>query len=137
MFYLAHAAILPRLTDVQTNPDEPLEFKTLNTMRPADANPLKDPDPAQIDAQDDAYPDIEPMVLERSAPEVFSIVHEAVDRLGWEIVVSEPPGETRRRPHRGDRAQPDHGLYRRRGDPDQGRRRAYPDRCRGRCRATA
>ena len=94
MFYLAHAAILPRLTDVQTNPDEPLEFKTLNTMRPADANPLKDPDPAQIDAQDDAYPDIEPMVLERSAPEVFSIVHEAVNRLGWEMVVSEPPGES-------------------------------------------
>ncbi len=82
------------LTDVQTSPDEPLEFKTLNTMRPADANPLKDPTPAQIDAQDDAYPDLEPMVLERSAPEVFSIVHEAVDRLGWDIVVSEPPGET-------------------------------------------
>ncbi len=94
MFYLAHAAILPPLTDVQTSPDEPLEFKTLNTMRPADANPLKDPDAAQIDAQEDAYPDIEPMVLERAAPEVFSLVHEAVDRLGWEIVVSEPPGET-------------------------------------------
>ena len=62
----------------------------LNTMRPADANPLKDPDAAQIDAQDDAYPDIEPMVLERSAPEVFSIVHEAVERLGWD--------------HRGERA---------------------------------
>ena len=94
MYYLAHAAIRPPLTDVQTSPDEPLEFKTLNTMRPADANPLKDPDAAQIDAQDDAYPDIEPMVLERSAPEVFSIVHEAVDHLGWNIVVSEPPGET-------------------------------------------
>jgi uncharacterized protein (DUF1499 family) len=94
MYYLAHVAIRPMLTDVQTSPDEPLEFKTLNTMRPADANPLKDPDPAQIDAQDDAYPDLEPMVLERSAPEVFSIVHEAVDRLGWDIVVSEPPGET-------------------------------------------
>jgi uncharacterized protein (DUF1499 family) len=94
MYYLAHVAKLPMLTDVETSPDEPLEFKTLNTMRPADANPLKDPDQAQIDAQDDAYPDLEPMVLERSAPEVFSIVHEAVDRLGWDIVVSEPPGET-------------------------------------------
>ena len=80
---------------MQTSPDEPLEFKTLNTMRPADANPHKGSRlRAQIDAQDDAYPDIEPMVLERSAPEVFSIVHEAVDRLGWDIVVSEPPGET-------------------------------------------
>ena len=33
-------------------------------------------------------------MLERSAPEVFSIVHEAVDRLGWDIVVNDPPGET-------------------------------------------
>jgi uncharacterized protein (DUF1499 family) len=94
MYYLAHVVKLPMLTDVQTSPDEPLEFKTLNSMRPADANPLKDPTPAQIDAQDHAYPDLEPMALERSAPEVFSIVHEAVDRLGWDIVVSDPPGET-------------------------------------------
>lgn len=93
-YYLAKAARLPMLTDVQTSPDEPLEFTTLNTMRPANAIPLKDPTPAQIDAQDDAYPDLEAVTLERSAPEVFSIVHEAVDRLGWDIVDNEPPGET-------------------------------------------
>jgi len=93
-YYLAKAARLPMLTDVQTSPDEPLEFTTLNTMRPANAIPLKDPTPAKIDAQDDAYPDLEAMTLERSAPEVFSIVHEAVERLGWDIVVNEPPGET-------------------------------------------
>lgn len=93
-YYLAKAARLPMLTDVQTSPDEPLEFTALNTMRPANAIPLKDPTPAQIDAQDDAYPDLDAMTLERSAPEVFSIVHEAVDRLGWDIVVNEPPGET-------------------------------------------
>jgi hypothetical protein len=93
-YYLAKAARLPMLTDVQTSPDEPLEFTTLNTMRPANAIPLKDPTPTQIDAQDDAYPDLDAMTLERSAPEVFSIVHEAVDRLGWDIVVNEPPGET-------------------------------------------
>jgi hypothetical protein len=93
-YYLAKAARLPMLTDVQTSPDEPLEFTTLNTMRPANAIPLKDPTPAQIDAQDDAYADLDAMTLERSAPEVFSIVHEAVDRLGWDIVVNEPPGET-------------------------------------------
>ena len=63
-------------------------------MRPADANPIKEPDEAAIEEQDEAYPDIGPMVLERSAPEVFSIVHEAVERLGWTIVLNEPPGET-------------------------------------------
>ena len=94
VFYLAACRPAAALTDVETTPDEPLEFKTLATMRPADANPLKDPDAAPIDAQDEAYPDIGPMVLERSAPEVFSIVHEAVERLGWTIVLNEAPGET-------------------------------------------
>ena len=34
------------------------------------------------------------MVLERAAPEVFSLVQEAVERRGWTIVSSETPGET-------------------------------------------
>jgi uncharacterized protein (DUF1499 family) len=63
-------------------------------MRPADANLITEPDDAAIEAQEDAYPDIGPMALERSAPEVFSLVHEAVERLGWTIVLSEAPGET-------------------------------------------
>jgi hypothetical protein len=33
------------------------------------------------------------MVLERAAPEVFSLVQEAVERRGWTIVSSETPGE--------------------------------------------
>ena len=33
------------------------------------------------------------MELERSATETFDIVHEAVKRIGWTIVLNEPPGE--------------------------------------------
>jgi uncharacterized protein (DUF1499 family) len=94
LYFLSHAVTLPRLTDVETTPDEPLGFKMLTTMRPADANPIVEPDEAAIEAQDEAYPDIGPMALERSAPEVFTIVHEAVERLGWTIVLNETPGET-------------------------------------------
>ena len=94
LYYLSHAAMLPLMYDVETTPDEPLDFKVLNTKRPADANPISEPDAAAIDEQVEAYPDIGPMVIERSAPEVFSIVHEAVDRLGWNIVLNEAPGET-------------------------------------------
>jgi uncharacterized protein (DUF1499 family) len=93
-YYMAHAALLPRLNDIQTSPEEPLDFKTLAGMRPADANPIREPDAASIEAQDEAYPDIGPMQLERSAPEVFSLVHEAVDRLGWTVVLNEAPGES-------------------------------------------
>jgi uncharacterized protein (DUF1499 family) len=94
LYFLSHAVTLPRLTDVETTPDEPLDFKMLTTMRPADANPIVEPDEPAIEAQDEAYPDIGPMALERSAPEVFTIVHEAVERLGWTIVLNETPGET-------------------------------------------
>jgi uncharacterized protein (DUF1499 family) len=94
LYYLSHVFMLPTLNDMETSPDEPLEFKALLSLRPADANPIKVPDETAIDQQAEAYPDIEPMVLERSAPEVFSLVHEAVERLGWNIVVSEAPGET-------------------------------------------
>ena len=93
-FYLSHAALLPRINDVATTPDEPLAFATLAGLRPADAIPIKEPEATAIEAQVEAYPDIGPMVLERSAPEVFSLVHEAVERLGWSIASSEAPGET-------------------------------------------
>ncbi len=94
LYYLSRAVMLPRLTDVETTPDEPLDFKMLATMRPADANPITEPDATAIEEQVEAYPDIGPMVIERSAPEVFSLVHEAVERLGWTVVVNEAPGES-------------------------------------------
>ena len=94
LYYLSHAVTLPRLSDVETTPDEPLDFRMLTTMRPADANPITEPDAAAVEAQEEAYPDIGPMALERSAPEVFSLVHEAVERLGWTIALNEAPGET-------------------------------------------
>jgi uncharacterized protein (DUF1499 family) len=93
-FYLSYAILLPRLNDIATTPEEPLEFRALAAARPADANPISAPDSEAIEAQDEAYPDLGPMSLERSAPEVFSLVQEAVERLGWTIALSEAPGET-------------------------------------------
>ena len=94
VYYLSHAVLLPPLTEVETSPEEPLDFTMLAAQRPADANPITEPDAAAVEAQVEAYPDIGPMVIERSAPEVFSIVHEAVERLGWTVALDEAPGET-------------------------------------------
>jgi uncharacterized protein (DUF1499 family) len=93
-YFAYHAITLPRLNDIATTPEEPLELRTLAAQRPADANPIANPTPEAIEAQDEAYPELGPMSLERSAPEVFSLVHEAVERLGWTIVLNEAPGET-------------------------------------------
>jgi uncharacterized protein (DUF1499 family) len=92
-WFLAKFIMLPRLTDIETSPREPLDFKVLASMRPADANPIKDPNDTAAEKQEKAYPDIRPMDLERSSLEVFDMVNEAVKRLGWTIALSEPPGD--------------------------------------------
>ena len=94
VFFLAKAVTLPPLNDVQTSPADPLHFTVLADERPRDANPLVDPDAEKAAMQAEAYGDIGPMYLERSAPEVFVLVNEAVGRLGWTVVVNETPGES-------------------------------------------
>ena len=90
-YYLSQALLLPRLNDIATTPAQPIQFKQLAAMRPADSNRIEDPDAAKAEAQKAAYPDIRPMVLERSATETFDMVHEALKRLGWTVVMAEPP----------------------------------------------
>ncbi len=92
VFYGAQYFMLPPLTAIETSPSEPLHFKALATARPADANAIEDLDEIEIEEQAEAYPDIRPMALERSAVEVFNLVQEAVRRLGWTVAISEPPG---------------------------------------------
>lgn len=90
LFFLSQYFLLPQLNDIQTT-RQAMEFKQLAAMRPADANRIVEPDLAAAEEREKAYPDIRPMELERSVTETFDIVHEAVKRLGWTIVLSEPP----------------------------------------------
>lgn len=92
-YYMSQAIFLPRLNDIETTPSRPIQFKQLAAMRPADSNRIETPDAAKAAAQKEAYADIRPMELERSATETFDIVHEAVKRLGWTVVVAEPPSQ--------------------------------------------
>ena len=94
VYFLVKAAELPQLTDVQTSPANPLVFSVLAEQRPPDANPLFNPGPEQAKLQAEAYSEIGPMYLERSAPEVFALVSEAISRLGWTVVLNETPGES-------------------------------------------
>ena len=94
VYFLSKAVLLPPLTDIQTTPADPLNFTGLTAQRPSDANPLTSPDAEKAALQAEAYPDIGPIYLERSAPEVFALVSEAISRLGWTVVVNETPGES-------------------------------------------
>jgi uncharacterized protein (DUF1499 family) len=94
VYFLVKAVELPQLTDIQTSPANPLIFTMLAEQRPPDANPLLNPGPEQAKLQAEAYSEIGPMYLERSAPEVFTLVSEAISRLGWNVVLNETPGES-------------------------------------------
>ena len=82
LYYLSQFFLLPRLTDIETTPRQPMQFSQLAAQRPADANRIVEPDLAAAEIQEKAYPDLRPMELERSATETFDIVHEAVKPFG-------------------------------------------------------
>ncbi len=93
LWFSSQFFLLPRLNDIETTPRQPMQFKQLPAMRPADANRIEDPDLTKAEEQEAAYPDIRSMELERSSIEVYDMVHEAVKRMGWTIVLNEPPGD--------------------------------------------
>ena len=91
LLYLPALLTLPKINDISTDLHSPPEFESIASLRGEDANPITYPGIAVSELQVEAYPDIRPMVLERSAEETFDLVHEAVTRLDWQIVTSRKP----------------------------------------------
>lgn len=90
-WYLPDLLVRPKINDVTTDFRSPPKFTTIASMRQTDANPVNYPGNYVAEQQVDAYPDIRPMVLERSAEETYDLVHEAVKRLGWQVVNKRQP----------------------------------------------
>ena len=127
----------PRLNDVATSPDEPLAFNVLLSQRPADANPIKDPD-AAADRRTDRG-------LSRSRTDGAGARRARGVQPGargggaarLDHRLERDTGRDRHRPHRGDRPDPGHGLYRRCRRAGQGRRHPRRRSMSVRCRAMA
>jgi uncharacterized protein (DUF1499 family) len=92
--YAAAHRDLPRINDVTTDTDRPPSFAAL-AKRPDGANAIAYPGQHFADLQSKAYPDLRPLVLERSAEEAFELVEEAVRRLRWRIAAEAPPAVER------------------------------------------
>lgn len=88
-FYLRTAP----LSDVTTDTEHPPEYAALARDRAKAANPVVYRGGALAELQEQHYPEIRPMILERRAEEVFEAVGEAARRLKWRIVAEEPPQE--------------------------------------------
>ncbi len=91
--YLAVVALaLPVLNDVTSNFADPPQFgptralaDRLNDYRPPAYNP------ALVAAQRQAYPDIQPIIVELSLEESYALVLEAIKPMRWVLVESQPP----------------------------------------------
>jgi uncharacterized protein (DUF1499 family) len=81
------------LSDVTTDTEHPPEYAALARDRAKGANSVIYRGGALADLQEEYYPEIRPMILDRPAEEVFDAVGEAVRRLKWRVVAEEAPQE--------------------------------------------
>ncbi len=82
----------PMINDVTTDTATPPPFDIVSKMRGPSSNPVKYPGEVFAAQQRHAYPDLKPLVLDRSAEEAFELVADAVRRLKMDIVREEAPG---------------------------------------------
>jgi uncharacterized protein (DUF1499 family) len=84
---------LPRLYEVSTDIQSPPAFDKIAEMRHGEGVNPADFRSSAARLQLDAYPDIQPLPLDRPTDDAYSAVREAVKNLSWRIVAEKPPGE--------------------------------------------
>lgn len=77
---------LPSISDVSTDPDQPIAFTAVDWQHP-------EPTDAEIEAQRAGYPEILPRIYPADAERVFEEVLMVAELLGWDVVRAEPPVE--------------------------------------------
>lgn len=83
--------LLPSLNDVTTDPISPPSFEKIAGNRDGSANSIVYPGHEFAEQQLQAYPDIQPFVLERPTKAVFELVENAVRTLKWRVVTKRSP----------------------------------------------
>ena len=94
---LAHLSTfrsLPRINDITTDWVSPPRFVQLARARGDGANRLAYPGEAFARQQIAAYPDIRPLVVDRSVEEIYDVVLETMRGrrgMGWKVLAEDPP----------------------------------------------
>lgn len=91
--HMATIRDLPEINDLTTDTQSPPAFRKLAQERAPDANEPAYPGSAFAEEQARAYPDIRPLLINRSVGEAYELTAEALRRQGMVIVNEEPPGE--------------------------------------------
>ncbi len=94
----AYASQFPAINDVTTDPASPPEFTLGAKERSIGSNPVAYPGARAASLQADAYPDIKPIMISRSAEEAFELVVEALRRMKIKPSRQDAPGATAAEP---------------------------------------
>lgn len=85
----------PAIHDITTDTENPPRFEAVVPLRGPDSNPVeygtfRDMTPErQAQLQAEAYPDIQPLILDQPPGEVFDRALQAVEDLGWDLVAAD------------------------------------------------
>lgn len=92
-YLLAQAVRLPELNDVSTDLINPPDFSRSSRAFAARDDMVHGEIPESVrDAQQRAYPDIQPIVLDLDAKETWRLVQRAVVASGWRVIDETAPG---------------------------------------------
>lgn len=92
--YVPLALASPPLNDITTDFETPPAFNAIAKLRPAGAHDTSYDRDRNRPLQQAQYPDIRPIVINRSAPEAFDITLQAIRRQRFEIVAESEPDNT-------------------------------------------
>ncbi len=83
----------PGINDITTDANVPPPIAAAATARGFGANAVDYPGERYSLAQGASYPEIMPIITNRSPSEVFDLAHDVVEKRGWEILAERaPPG---------------------------------------------
>jgi len=92
-YLLAQAARLPQLNDISTDLVDPPHFsRSGRALAARDDHVYGKIRESMLVAQQRAYPDVQPMVLDLNARQTWRLVKRAALASGWRIVDAVPPG---------------------------------------------
>ena len=95
-FLAVQAVRLPKIADVTTDTEDPPEFARSGPALDARRGAIPpEVDAATRAAQDDAYPDIEPLTLDLDASEAYAAVLKILGAHRWRVIAQVAPGGQR------------------------------------------
>jgi hypothetical protein len=91
MTYVPALLKLPPVIDVTTDWTTPPRFEALAAQHAEGGKPAAYPADTFATVQQQVYPDLRSITIDRSADETFELAEEAVRKLRWRVAVSEAP----------------------------------------------